>query len=217
MYCVLFLHNYYIQFLYNNYMGDNSTSIHDLPTNPTGGGSIGGNVSLSINEKIPNNINSGPTQSSMSLDQNTIAQIVSGLQQASSTGVTQLPSRDIPLTTDNLTQDEQVQPNYIPQTNNRDYIKEDEDNDDIITNYNKNVEHANNLDQLYDEMQTPLLISILYFLFQLPIFKKYLYKYIPMLFSTDGNINLYGFAFTSTLFGLIYYMLSKTMGHFNKF
>jgi len=198
-------------------MGDNSTSIHDLPTNPTGGGSIGGNVSLSINEKIPNNINSGPTQSSMSLDQNTIAQIVSGLQQASSTGVTQLPSRDIPLTTDNLTQDEQVQPNYIPQTNNRDYIKEDEDNDDIITNYNKNVEHANNLDQLYDEMQTPLLISILYFLFQLPIFKKYLYKYIPMLFSTDGNINLYGFAFTSTLFGLIYYMLSKTMGHFNKF
>ena len=108
-------------------MGDNSTSINDLPTDPAGGGSIGGNVSFSANEKISNTQPTNTNQPSMSLDQSTIAQIVNGLQQASSSGLTQLQSRDIPRTTETLTQDEQIQPNYIPQTSNHDYIKENEE------------------------------------------------------------------------------------------
>jgi hypothetical protein len=189
------------------------TSINDLPTDPAGGGSIGGNISFSANEKV------GQTTapSSMSLDQTTIAQIVSGLQQASTTGVTQLNSRDIPRTTEAITQDEQVQPNYIPVTANHDYIKEDEDNEDIVNNYNSRAESDNNLDKIYDEIQTPLLLTILYFLFQLPIFKKYLFRYIPALFSKDGNTNIYGYLFTSGLFGSIYYFLSKVMINFNTF
>ena len=63
----------------------------------------------------------------------------------------------------------------------------------------------------------PLLIAILYFLFQLPIFKKYLFIYLPMLCLNDGNINLYGFLFNSILFGFIYYMLFNTLSTFNKF
>lgn len=189
------------------------TSINDLPTDPAGGGSIGGNISFSANEKVGQ-----PTApSSMSLDQTTIAQIVSGLQQASTTGVTQLNSRDIPRTTEAITQDEQVQPNYIPVTANHDYIKEDEDNEDIVNNYNSRAESDNNLDKIYDEIQTPLLLTILYFLFQLPIFKKYLFRYIPALFSKDGNTNIYGYLFTSGLFGSIYYFLSKVMINFNTF
>jgi hypothetical protein len=191
-------------------MDSNSTSINDLPTDPAGGGSIGGNISFSANEKV------GPT-SSMSLDQSTIAQIVSGLQQASTTGATQLNSRDIPRTTEAITQDEQIQPNYIPPTANHDYIKEDEDNEDIVNNYNSRAESDNNLDKIYDEIQTPLLLTILYFLFQLPIFKKYLFRYIPALFSKDGNTNIYGYLFTSGLFGSIYYFLSKVMINFNTF
>jgi len=192
-------------------MDSNSTSINDLPTDPAGGGSIGGGgVSFSANEKV------GPA-SSMSLDQSTIAQIVSGLQQASTTGATQLNSRDIPRTTEAITHDEQIQPNYIPPTANHDYIKEDEDNEDIVNNYNSRAESDNNLDKIYDEIQTPLLLAILYFLFQLPIFKKYLFRYIPALFSKDGNTNIYGYIFTSGLFGSIYYFLSKVMLNFNTF
>jgi hypothetical protein len=191
-------------------MDSNSTSINDLPTDPAGGGSIGGNISFSVNEKV------GPT-SSMSLDQSTIAQIVSGLQQASTTGATQLNSRDIPRTTEAITQDEQIQQNYIPPTTNHDYIKEAEDNEDIVNNYNSRAESDNNLDKIYDEIQTPLLLAILYFLFQLPIFKKYLFRYIPALFSKDGNTNIYGYIFTSGLFGSIYYFLSKVMLNFNTF
>jgi hypothetical protein len=198
-------------------MASDTTSILDLPTDPAGGGSIGGNVSFSANEKINTNVNVGLPSSALTLDQTTINQIVSGLQQASTTGATQLPSRDIPRNIDGVTQDVQVQPNYIPQTSNKDYINDYENNADIINNYNRNAEYGNSLDQLYDELQIPLLISVLYFLFQLPVFKRYLYKFFPALFSKDGNHNIYGFLFTSVLFGLLYYLLAKITTHFSRF
>lgn len=200
-----------------SYMSTDTTSIMDLPTDPTGGGSIGGNISLSANEKhVTFNQNPiGPT--GVSLDQTTINQIVSGLQQASSSGATQLTSRDIPRNTDHISHDPQIQPNYIPPQTNKDYITEEEDNDDIIQNYNKKTQKADSLDILYEEIQIPLLIAVLYFLFQLPIFKRYLYKFFPALFTKDGNINLYGFAFTSSLFGILYYMLSKIITHLSRF
>jgi len=182
-----------------------SSDISNLPTDPVNGGSIGGNISFSANE---NNV---------TLDQTTINQIVNGLQQASSSGSTQLQSRDISQNVDNLVQDPYIQPNFIPPQSNNDYISEYDNNEDIINNYNKNINNSNKLDQLYDEIQIPLLISILYFLFQLPIFRRYLYKFLPILFFKDGNINLYGFVFTSALFGMLYYILSKIMIYFSKF
>lgn len=197
-------------------MSSDTTSIMDLPTDPTGGGSVGGNISLSANESNVYNQNS-VAPSGVSLDQTTINQIVSGLQQASSTGATQLASRDIPRNIENISQDPQIQPNYIPPQSNKDYITEDEENDDIIQNYNKRAEKGDSLDQLYEEIQIPLLMSVLYFLFQLPIFKRYLYKFFPVLFSKDVNLNLYGFLFTSSLFGMLYYLLSKIMLHVSRF
>ena len=104
----------------------NSTSIQDLPTDPTGGGSIGGNISLMVQESQQQQYQQ-PLNNQMTLDQSTISQIVNGLQQASLSGATSLPSRDIPMHTDTITKDEQVQPNYIPQPSVKDYINEDDD------------------------------------------------------------------------------------------
>jgi len=189
-------------------MGDNNTtSINDLPTDPVAGGSISGsNISMSVNE-----INKGPGQ--VSLDQTTISQIVNGLQQASIAGATMLPSRDIPQTTQNLTHDPHVQANYIPPPSNKDYINDynEDDNEEMVNNYQKVERVKNSLDSIYDEIQAPLLLSILYFLFQLPIVRKTLGKYIPLLCSNDGNYNINGLIFTCALFGFIYFMLSKTL------
>ena len=191
-----------------------TTSIMDLPTDPLGGGTSNqtmNGIQFSTTEKEAGN---------MALDQNTINQIVNGLQQATATGVTQLASRDIPLNTQNITNDPEIQPNYIPypsKDNQNDYIKEYEDNRDIISNYNKGEKYKDSLDEIYDEIQIPLLISVLFFLFQLPIVKRYLFNYFPALFSKDGNTNLYGLIFISVFFGLIYYILSKIMGQFNAF
>jgi len=192
-----------------------STSIHDLPTDPTGGGNVTNNISLNTAE-LPNTFNP-PSVTSLTLDQSTITQIVSGIQHASSTGATLLPSRDIPRNTDSITQDPHIQANYIPTRQEKDYIKEHDVPQEIIDNYNKSVNKSNTLDSIYEELQIPLLLAVLFFFFQLPIFKKKMYIFLPFLFFKDGNYNIQGYIFMSILFGLFYYMLSKIMGHFNKF
>ena len=198
----------------------NTTNISDLPTDPVGGGSVGGNVNLVINEKqqMYSQVSVPPTQvggGSVSLDQSTISQIVNGLQQASLAGATSLPSRDIPLHTEQLTQDAQIQPNYVPPPQMRDYISGTDDDD--INNYYRKEKTENSLDSIYDELQGPLLLAVLYFLFQLPFFKKSIFRYFPFLCHTDGNYNFNGLIFVCGLFGFIYYSLSKTVRHFSKF
>ena len=195
-------------------MEESTTSINELPSDPANGG----NINMQFGEKPQ--VSGGTTdasQSAMALDQTTINQIVNGLQQASSSGATQLQSRDIPQSTSRIVQDPEIQPNYIPPIKNEDYISTEEDEEDIIHNYERSQERSNSLDQMYDELQIPLMIGVLYFLFQLPIVKSTLAKQIPALFSVDGNVNLYGYIFTSALFSIIYYSISKTVTHFSKF
>jgi hypothetical protein len=145
--------------------------------------------------------------SDLPLDQSTISQLVSGLQQTR--GATQLPSRDIPTNITSVIVDEQTQPNFVPQPTalekEKDYIEDYEYDNDQMTN-------TSSLDDLYNEIQTPLLLAILFFVFQLPIFKKYLFRYFPVLFSGDGNLNINGFLFNSALFGLVYYSYKKLSG-----
>jgi hypothetical protein len=190
----------------------NTTSINDLPTDPMG--SNANNISMVASEKQPL-LSPNQQQSTLSLDQSTISQIVNGLQQASVAGATMLPSRDIPQNTQTLTQDAYIQPNYVPPPTNTDYINDQRDASEYINSYGKEEQMKNSLDAVYDELQTPLLISILYFLFQLPILKQILFKYIPLLCHNDGNYNLNGLLFTSVAFGFLFFSLSKTMKQIN--
>ena len=184
----------------------NTTSINDLPLNPSGGGMI-------ATEQQPMQMQQQQQQNGdhMKLDQTTINQIVSGLQAASVAGITQLPSRDIPRSIEPLTQDPHVQPNYISPPIQKDYIKESETAEEMIYSRSRQDEKDKQSEHLYDELQTPALLAVLYFLFQLPILRKLLFQYIPVLFSSDGNININGLGFMSVLFGLSYYLLTTAM------
>ncbi len=208
------MRNYCNQSFFTIIMSD-STSILDLPTDPVGGGSIGGNIALTAQETVAQQ-NQQP-HIGMSLDQTTINQIVNSLQQATLAGATQLPSRDIPMNTNNITADPQVMPNYVPPPPMQDYIRNHEQTSDMINNYNRGKQMNNSLDDMYNEIQTPLLLAVLYFLFQLPFFKRFLYTYIPFLFSNDGNYNINGFLFTSILFGMLFHLLMKTTSYFGTF
>jgi hypothetical protein len=198
-----------------------TTNIFELPVDPAGGGGGGGpvqNMSLNANEvrsgqQQPPNLQ----QPTNALDQNTINHIVSGIQQASSSGATQLPSRDMPTSTNHIAQDVQVQANYVPPPppQHSDYIQQYEENNDIVDDYYEKQKRNASLDSMYDELQTPLLLAVLFFLFQLPFFKKYLFAYMPMLFLNDGNYNIYGFVFMSSFFAFVYYLLGKIMTNLN--
>lgn len=195
-----------------------TTNIFELPTDPTGGGNVANNINMQMSEHGASVQSSASSQ--MALDQNTINQIVNGLQQAGSNGLTLLPSRDIPMTTHGITQDPATQPNYIPQVPTKsqsNYIQNYEENDEIMHGYNKHTGIQNSLDDFYSELQTPLLLAIIYLFFQMPFFKKNLFLYFPAFFFRDGNLNLYGLLFTSTLFGTVFYCLNKLTNNYSTF
>jgi hypothetical protein len=203
-------------------MSGDSTNIMDLPTDPVGGGNITLNahenvVQKTMQQQPGQTPNQGQTPN-FSLDQSTISQIVSGLQQAAGAGATLLPSRDIPMNTSGHSNDAQVQPNYVPMHERQsDYIKDYEQTSDMVDSYNRSVNRGNSLDEMYNEIQTPLLLAVLYFLFQLPFFRRFLFSYFPVLFSNDGNYNINGFLFSSGLFGILFYFLNKVTNHFGAF
>lgn len=192
---------------------NDSTNISDLPTDPAGGRGV---ISMSATE---NNMNTAAATAGagINLDQTTINQIVSGLQQATVAGATMLPSRDIPMTTDSITSDPQIHPNYLPPVR-EDYIANSGDSvSQVVNDYNRDMKRANSLDDMYNELQTPILLAVLYFLFQLPLFRRYMFNYFPVLFSKDGNLNSNGYVFNSVLFGLLFYLLNKITVHFGQF
>ena len=120
-----------------------------------------------------------------------------------------LPSRDIPVDTSNYLQDEQIQANYIPNTKlTTDYIKDYENENDIpIREYKQKKYRESWIDNLLTELQTPIVIAILFFIFQMPILNSFMYKNMAFLgiYNSDGNANFYGLLVKSMLFGIFYY------------
>ena len=169
-----------------------SSSIADLPcsTNP---------IQLDISQATA--VSAEPRKEP-DLDQNTISQIVSGLQQAGMSGATLLPSRDIPMNTEAVTRDEQTQPHYIPATSIRNFIPE---YDPSYQNNYSDSPSASSGAFASDEVQTSILLAILYFLFQLPVVKRTFIQHMPFMCHGDGNYNLYGLVVVCALYGGVYY------------
>ena len=149
------------------------------------------------------------------INQQNLNQFVTGIQQASAAGMTGLPARDIPQNQEGLTRDHQMKPNYIPSNENVDYIREQQNNEDIIREYARRQQKTDSLDNMYNELQIPILIAVLYFSFQLPIVRKNLFKFLPSLFSKDGNPNLSGYIVNSLIFAGLYFGLTKGINYFS--
>ena len=206
-----------------------TTNLADLPSDPSLGG--GQNVVLQTTDKPttydPNvgissanasvsgstNPNSNSNNDSSEIqEQKMMNELISGIQQASANGGTGLPSRDIPTNTVHFA-DDQVKPNYVPQQEQSDYIHNTDTEQDILARRVKNQNSRDSLEILYDEFQIPIIIGLLYFIFQLPIVKSKVLAILPSLFNKDGNPNLTGYVINSVFFGLAYYIISKTLVH----
>lgn len=124
-----------------------------------------------------------------------------------------LPSRDIVQDTTGYSHDEQIKPNFIPQSNiSSDYVRHYEDmTEKNLREYEDKKRKENKLDVMLTEFQIPIFIAILFLLFQLPIINTMIFKRFSFLsiHSEDGNFNFYGLIFKSILFGSAFYILSK--------
>jgi hypothetical protein len=126
-----------------------------------------------------------------------------------------LPSRDIPMDETIYQNDPSIQASYIPPpSNTHDYLSEyDRLSTDHFTKKELEKLRENTVDDLFSELQLPIFIATLFFIFQLPLMNKFLTKYFSFLplYYTDGNINLYGMILKSFVFGSIFYTLNKTI------
>ena len=237
-------------------MGD-TTSIDDLPTDPSSG-NMNNNVVLQkmelssgagggqgmqgqtqgqvYNPNISGLGVAGPSHSSHPQQQqqqmppppNIMNEMISGLQRASASGMTNLPSRDIPMNTSNIMNDAQINSNFIPnphvhaqgqQINQfgprpmsyNNYIEEHEQDMTSEEKYKKSQVVNSNAENIYKLIQIPVIIGILYFAFQLPVTRIYVLKFIPSVFNPDGNYNISGLIFMSVLFAGSFFGLSKVL------
>jgi hypothetical protein len=137
------------------------------------------------------------------------SQLTSALKEATASGATVLPSRDIPQQTLGHQHDDHIKPGFVAGSESNDYIGNILDREKIIQDSQRKQNHADNLDYIYQSLQLPILVGVIYFLFQLPIVRKNLLTFLPNLFNKDGSAKLSGYIFNSLMFASLYTLLVK--------
>lgn len=130
-----------------------------------------------------------------------------------------LPSRDIPMDTTLYAQDEDIQVNRLPKPPKtvriRDYVDEYIESDavDRIENHEREKRRSTLMEHTWMDIQIPLLVALLYMVFQQNTLHRILFRYAQPLgiYSGDGTLNMYGIMFKGALFGSVYAMMMKTI------
>lgn len=124
-----------------------------------------------------------------------------------------LPSRDMYIDPTTIMQDEQVQANYIPRPSAReDYVRDYQKQSQDRIQQNEEKKHRERLfDTIFTEIQTPVLVAVLYFIFQMPFVSNMLIRYFSFmaLYDENGNTNFLGLALKSVLFGSFFYSIMR--------
>ena len=204
-----------------------TTSIDDLPLSSqtpgnshyqhTGGGgapliyspSVGGEPMMSH----------GPTQ----IPGNVMNEVMQGVQRASANGMTMIPTRDIPMNPNSFTHDDQARPNYVPDPRSvhfqdgagggADYIKDYQSMESIVRANARQSNQLDTIEAIYYDIQMPILVGVMYFIFQMPVFRAQLLHFLPSLFGEDGNFKIMGLTATSAMFAGTFFVIMKV---FNK-
>ena len=128
-----------------------------------------------------------------------------------------LPSRDIPMDSGAYQRDEEVQPNYIPRVKmSNDYVKEYENlTESNIRKHEASKRSNSKIDNLITTLQVPVTIALLFFFFQMPMVNTMFFKNFAFLsvYNSDGNINFYGIAIKSALFGAAFYFIQNSIDY----
>jgi hypothetical protein len=178
-----------------------TTSLQNLPTTGT-------------DVSVMNTVHSNDNQVvQTTLDPTMMNELVSNIQTAHTSGSLDLPCRDIPMETKSITHDETTTPNYVPRSET--YIEKMESANTILENQVAKETREKNMDMYYDEFHGYILVAILYFFFQLPLFNKLIIKYFPFCFFGDGNLNVTGYVSKSLLFAICYYVIMKILSIMN--
>lgn len=112
----------------------------------------------------------------------------------------ELPSRDIPRETIDHAADPQVVPQYVPAKEPR-YIESQPVHNE-----------TSKMDRFIEEFRMPIMLSILYFLFEIPMIHSMLTRIAPSVFA-DGTTGLIA---KSVCFGSAYYIAMMGADYLSK-
>ena len=189
-----------------------STLLNQLPTDPA--------VPKKENSIVisppsyTNNLDKKPSTVPIPIDMN---EMMKNVTKANEQGLTGL---NMPIDNQNnthLTTDLTTTANYVPGQEvqqQQDYIQNYTNSEQIVTDHNRSVNQTNNLDMLYETYKLPLIVALLFLVFQLPYFKVLLTKQFTFLFKSDGNYNLKGYIAVSVLFGTLYHIVKLFLEDF---
>ena len=137
------------------------------------------------------------------------------------TPMNRLPQRDIPMMQEDYTHDIQIQPNYIPKPRlSRDYIDEYQNSTDRkIKEYEDKKRIDKSRESWFDEFRIPIIIGVLFFIFQMPIINTMIFKRFSFLsiYNDDGNFNISGLFLKSLCFGSLFWILNRGMEYISEF
>lgn len=140
----------------------------------------------------------------------------------------QLPSRDIPMSQQMLLQDEAALANYVPGQMG----PEQEGNTPHTVKRAKSVrfvEEANEkmkvkeenakvtrrqivmVDEILDAIHVPIILALLFVVFQMPSINTKLYGFMPSLFLKEGKLSLGGMATKGVLFAGLYVVINQVI------
>jgi len=114
------------------------------------------------------------------------------------TPAAKLPERDIPRETLPHVADPQTTVNYVPRVPEYLPPAPAPPAPSLIIRY-------------VDEFRVPIVLSLLYYIFQMAFVQDALHKFIPALFKADGNLSSVGIVVKSGLFGSAFYGLTLLM------
>jgi hypothetical protein len=123
-----------------------------------------------------------------------------------------LPSRDIPMNPLEYQHDEAIQANYVPRPKlTSDYIREYEAQEPTRRGHERNKQRFADFDDWMTRFQIPLLVGLLFFIFQMPVFNTFLRQNFTFLviYNEDGNFNMVGLVLKSALFGSLFYGIQQ--------
>lgn len=133
------------------------------------------------------------------LPYNAVAPNISPQQQAP----TKLPERDIPRETIQHVADPQAHVQYLP-PKPQDYIP--------AAAPPARLEYS----KLLEEFRIPILLALLFFVFQMQSFQGLLKRLVPAMFAETGQLTSNGAMMKSGLFGAAYYALTLGIEHLSR-
>jgi hypothetical protein len=193
-----------------------TTELSNLPSDPSvpnSGNSIAPQIPENIKletQAYQNDLDVKPSAPPMA-DTKQMNSMVTEIQNAAKQGLTRL-AEDIPQQTSQVVQDPQSLPNAIPEepkTTHIDYIQNTATQEEIVNELKKQTNKQTSIEIILEELKLPLLIAIVYYMFQTKTFKTLILSKIPSLLNEMGGYTTNGFLFVSCLYGIIIYGLLK--------